>query len=54
MEALWILNNQWVKEEIIREIRKYVEIKKKTTIVKCKTKVMLRGKSVAILAYIES
>lgn len=52
-----LLNNQWVKEEIKREIKKYVETNENRHItyqnLEDIAKVVLRGKFVAINSYIK-
>lgn len=51
------LNNQWIKQEIIKEIRKYFEldINENTTYqnVQDTAKALLRGKFIAVKAYIK-
>ena len=55
---LWKLNsillgNQWIKKEIAREIKRYIEINENENITLNELKAVLRGQIIAITAYFE-
>ena len=48
-----LLDNQWIKKEIAREIKRYIEINENENITLNELKAVLRGQIIAITAYFE-
>ena len=48
-----LLGNQWIKKEIAREIKRYIEINENENITLNELKAVLRGQIIAITAYFE-